>query len=171
MCEQRITESLAELFWELYSVIAVEDPVLPFLVISLENGKENHQKKQGFFLPSEPLKSLEKKGKTFKKTRKSSQERKKNKEFQTKTRKGRTGELPNRNCRDLFVCALSFLSLFSGERQGKPTKKNKDFLVPAEAPKSLSVDQITHLTCARLKHDLYDFWGGVLGPFPVVLYI
>ena len=25
--------------------------------------------------------------------------------------------------------------------------------------------QITHLICARLKYDLYDFFRGVLGPF------
>ena len=25
--------------------------------------------------------------------------------------------------------------------------------------------QITHLVCARLKYDLYDFLGGVLGSF------
>ena len=36
----------------------------------LEKGRENHPKKQGFFMPTEPLKSLEKKGKTVKKTRK-----------------------------------------------------------------------------------------------------
>ena len=31
----------------------------------------------------------------------------------------------------------------------------------------LKVDegQITHLICARLKYDLYDFLGGVFGPF------
>ena len=45
-------------------------------------------KKQGFFIPTEPLKSLEKKGKTVKKTRKSSQgEKTRNSK---KTRKGRT---------------------------------------------------------------------------------
>ena len=31
--------------------------------------------------------------------------------------------------------------------------------------------QITHLICARLKHLLYDFWGGVLGFLPVVVLI
>ena len=41
-------------------------PVLPFLVF-LEKGKENHQKSQGFFIPTEPLKSLEKERKTLKK--------------------------------------------------------------------------------------------------------
>ena len=29
----------------------------------------------------------------------------------------------------------------------------------------LDESQITHLICARLKYDLYDFLGGVLGPF------
>ena len=46
-------------------------PVLPFLVF-LEKGQENHQKNKDFLsLPN--LKSLEKKGKTLKKTRNSSQ--------------------------------------------------------------------------------------------------
>ena len=32
--------------------------------------------------------------------------------------------------------------------------------------------QITHLICARLKYDLYDFFRGVLGLLPVLfLYI
>ena len=44
-------------------------PVLPFLVFFLEKSKENHQKKQGFFIPTEPLKSLEKKGKKLKKNK------------------------------------------------------------------------------------------------------
>ena len=50
-------------------------------------------KKQGFFIPTEPLKSLEKKGKTLKKTRNSSQgEKTRNPQ---KTRKGRTGYWEN----------------------------------------------------------------------------
>ena len=28
--------------------------------------------------------------------------------------------------------------------------------------------QITHLICVRLKHLLYDLWGGALGLLPVV---
>ena len=48
-------------------------------------------KKQGFFIPTEPLKSLEKKGKTLEKTRKSSQGEKTRKS--KKTRKGRTGKV------------------------------------------------------------------------------
>ena len=59
--------------------------------LSLFFGKRQGQppKKQGFVIPTEPPKTLEKKGKTLKKTRKSLQGEK-NKEFQ-KTRKGRTG--------------------------------------------------------------------------------
>ena len=33
-------------------------------------------------------------------------------------------------------------------------------------PGFLDERQITHLICARLKYDLYDFWGAVLGLFP-----
>ena len=65
-------------------------PVLPFLVF-LEKGRENPPKKQGFFIPTEPLKSLEKKGKTLKKN-KEFLARRKNKEFQkNKERKDRVG--------------------------------------------------------------------------------
>ena len=46
-------------------------------------------KKQGFFIPTEPLKSLEKKGKTLKKTRNSLRGQKTRNS--KKTRKGRTG--------------------------------------------------------------------------------
>ena len=53
-------------------------PVLPFLVF-LEKGKKT-TKKTRIFIPSELLKSVEKKGKTLKKKRNSSQG-KKNKEF------------------------------------------------------------------------------------------
>ena len=62
---------------------------LSFLCFFWENGRENHQKKQGLILPTEPLKSLEKKGKTLKKTRKSSQGEKTR--HSKKTRKGRIG--------------------------------------------------------------------------------
>ena len=65
-------------------------PVLPFLVF-LEKGTENPPKKQGFFIPTEPLKSLEKKGKTLEKTRNSSQGKKTRNS--KKTRKGRTGQI------------------------------------------------------------------------------
>ena len=68
-----------------------KDPVLPFLVV-LEKGTENHQKNKDFFSPAEPLKSLEKKGKTLKKTRNSSQGKKTRNS--KKARKGRTGERP-----------------------------------------------------------------------------
>ena len=44
-------------------------PDLPFLAF-LGKARKNHPKKQGFFLSSEPLKSLGKKGKTLKKARK-----------------------------------------------------------------------------------------------------
>ena len=62
-------------------------PVLPFLVF-LEKGMENHQKTRIFY-PTEPLKSLEKKGKTFKKQ--GIPRRGKKQGIPKKTRKGRTG--------------------------------------------------------------------------------
>ena len=31
--------------------------------------------------------------------------------------------------------------------------------------------QITHLICARLKYDLYDFFRGVLGLLPVLFLV
>ena len=40
----------------------------------------------------------------------------------------------------------------------------------AQRPKSLDELQITHLICARLKYDLYDFFRGCLGPF-IYIYI
>ena len=52
-------------------------------------GQGKPPKQQGFFIATEPLKSLEKKRKTVKKTRKSSQGKKTRKS--KKTRKGRTG--------------------------------------------------------------------------------
>ena len=61
-----------------------------FSLFFLENGKENHQKTKDFFIPAEPLKSLEKKGKTLKKQGNLCQTKKKNKEFQeNKERKDR----------------------------------------------------------------------------------
>ena len=63
---------------------------LPLFFLGKRQGKP--PKKQGFLIPTEPLKSLEKKGKTVKKTRKSSEgEKTRNSK---KTRKGRTGESP-----------------------------------------------------------------------------
>ena len=57
--------------------------------VFLKKRQGNPLKKQGLFIPTEPLKSLEEKGKTVKKTRKSSQgEKTRN---SPKTRKGRTG--------------------------------------------------------------------------------
>ena len=38
----------------------------------------------------------------------------------------------------------------------------------SDTPMKLDDRQITHLICVRLKHLLYDFLGGVLGPLPVV---
>ena len=51
------------------------------LFFFLEKGRENPPKKQGFFVPTEPLKSLEKKGKTVKK----------NKEIHAKKRRKKQG--------------------------------------------------------------------------------
>ena len=67
-----------------------QNPVLPFLVFFKEKGRENPPpKKQGFFIPTEPLKSLEKKGKNAQKN-KELLARRKNREFQTnKERKDR----------------------------------------------------------------------------------
>ena len=79
-----IASLLSELEW---AIASPNNPVLPFLVF-LEKGKPS--KKQGFFIPTEPLKSLEKKGKTLKKTRKSSQGKKTRNS--KKTRKGRRGK-------------------------------------------------------------------------------
>ena len=53
----------------------VQNPDLLFLAF-LENSKENYQKRQGFLLPAEPLKSLGKKGKTIKVARNSLKRRK-----------------------------------------------------------------------------------------------
>ena len=67
---------------------SVVGPVLPFLVFfGKRQGKP--PKKQGFLIPTEPLKSLEKERKTLKKTRNSSQG--KNTRNSQKARKGRTG--------------------------------------------------------------------------------
>ena len=37
-----------------------------------------------------------------------------------------------------------------------------------EGPEKIDERQITHLICARLKYDLYDFFRGVLGLLPVL---
>ena len=50
---------------------------LSFLSLFFGKRQGKPPKKQGFFIPTEPLKSLEKKGKTLKKTRNSSQGEKK----------------------------------------------------------------------------------------------
>ena len=36
---------------------------------------------------------------------------------------------------------------------------------------TLDERQITHLICARLKYDLYDFFRGVLGLLPVLFLV
>ena len=53
-----------------------EQKTLSFLSLFFGKNARKTSKKQGFFIPTEPLKSLEKKGKTLKKTRKSSQGKK-----------------------------------------------------------------------------------------------
>ena len=63
-------------------------PILPFLVFCWKK-HEKPPKKQGFFIPTEPLKSLEKKGKTLEKTRNSSQGKKTRNSKKTKERKDR----------------------------------------------------------------------------------
>ena len=61
---------------------AIRDPkppeplTLSFLSLLFWKMARKTPKKQGFFIPTEPLKSLEKKGKTLKKTRNSSQGKK-----------------------------------------------------------------------------------------------
>ena len=68
------------------------NPVLPFLVFFFWKWKGKPPKKQGFFIPAEPLKSLEKKGKTLKKKNKEFLAGEKNKEFpKNKERKDREG--------------------------------------------------------------------------------
>ena len=64
-------------------------------------------KKQGFFIPTEPLKSLEKKRKTPEKTRNSTQgEKTRNSK---KTRKGRTGERPHKLIADTHALVETIL--------------------------------------------------------------
>ena len=52
-----------------YGLWKKDCPCPSFPCFFLEKGRENHQKKQGFFIPTEPLKFLEKKGKTLKKNK------------------------------------------------------------------------------------------------------
>ena len=78
-------------------------PVLPFLVF-LEKGKENHPKNKDFFIPTEPLKSLEKERKTLKKKKRNSSEGK-NKEFpKNKERKDRVFSCLQNNFVILCCC-------------------------------------------------------------------
>ena len=64
-------------------------PVLPFLDFFLEKRQGKPPKKQGFFIPTEHPKSLEKKGKMLKKTRSSSQGKKTRNSKKNKERKDR----------------------------------------------------------------------------------
>ena len=41
----------------------------------------------------------------------------------------------------------------------------------SRSPKQLDERQITHLICARLKYDLYDFFRSVLGLLPVLFLV
>ena len=78
--------------WEAFITIVTCPvlPVLPFLVF-LAQGKENLKKSKDFLFPTEPLKSLERKGKTHKNAMHSSQGEKKqgNKRKQGKEGHGR----------------------------------------------------------------------------------
>ena len=73
-------------------VSGTESAILPVLLFLVFFGKRQGKppKNQGSFVLAEPLKSLEKKGKALKKTRKSSPDKKKQ-GIPKKTRKGRTG--------------------------------------------------------------------------------
>ena len=69
-------------------------PVLPFLAF-VEKGRENHQKSKDFFFPTEPLKCLEKKGKTLKKNKEILASRKTRNSKKNKERKDRAFSGPN----------------------------------------------------------------------------
>ena len=70
------TVTLAAAYWQRgFRTKNVYHPVLPLLVFFRNRARKAHQKR--IFMPTEPLKSLEKKRKTFKKTRTSSQGNKK----------------------------------------------------------------------------------------------
>ena len=45
------------------------------------------------------------------------------------------------------------------------------FLGRTHVFQSLDERQITHLICARLKYDLYEFFRGVLGLLPVLFLV
>ena len=69
----------------------LETRVNGFLVfVSFEKGKEIRRQNTDFLIPTEPLKSLEKKGEALKKTRISSEGETKNKEF--KKKQGKEGQ-------------------------------------------------------------------------------
>ena len=97
-----------------------------FLVLPFFGGekktRKNTQKKQGFFIPTEALKSLEKKGKTVKKQgiprrRKKNQQQqrqnKKSKEFKKKQGKEGHGSLLwDENSGGIFLEHRNFLGMF-----------------------------------------------------------
>ena len=61
-------------------------------------------------------------------------------------------------------------SLFLREGVGAFSPALKEFIDNRKVGKTERIDdrRITHLVCVRLKHLLYDFWGGVLGLLLVV---
>ena len=74
-----------------HQVIFRELMTLSFLWFFWKKARKTTQK-NGFFIPTEPLKSLEKKGKTLEKTRNSSLLRGRKQGIPQKTRKARTGD-------------------------------------------------------------------------------
>ena len=83
---------------------------LSFLSLFFWKWKGKPPKKQGFFIPTEPLKSLEKKGKTLKKN-KEFLARRKNKEFQkNKERKDRVSTFVREFVGQIsrFACSVLF---------------------------------------------------------------
>ena len=97
------TTSSENPFWEPFRLLkstARRPLTLSFLSLFFwKNERKTTKKKKGFFIPTEPLKSLEKKGKTLKKSRNSSQGNKKRKSPKTKERKDRAEPFlePSRN--------------------------------------------------------------------------
>ena len=85
------------------------NPVLPFLCFFSQKKRHGKPGKQGFLIPAESLKSLEKQGRTLKQKGNSSQgDKTRNSQ---KTRKGRTGKKKYR-------CWAS--KAMTGERHGAP---------------------------------------------------
>ena len=71
-------------------------PVLPFLVFFFLKKARKPPKKQGFFIPAEPLKSLEKKGKNAQKKNKEFLEKEGIKDRNSKTTKEGQGFVPEK---------------------------------------------------------------------------